>query len=273
MNKLLTNINGGFPFVLDDIRFNDVAYRDAFKGILEAFNIPSNGRYIISGCEITQTGTPVPTHWQISAGYIFYDGEIYPVDAHSIQIQLGQGMDYYWQPVISYDAAGLKTFEDGLQHDTYEVRKAKVFYGTPPANYMPMAAPRLIDMIADYSANHLVDYLEDVNLVGQSGQPSFNYGWTNYQGQEPVGFYKDLQNNIVLQGRAKRSFGQNYIFTLPSGYRPAKNRWFITNGEDWNGNAIALSTIVLTNGSVLVNNITNNNQVRGASLESVRFRI
>ncbi len=274
MNKLLTNINGGFPFVLDDIRWIDNAYRDALTGIMNAFNIPVNGRYIISGCEITQTGSPVPTHYNISAGHIYYDGEIYVVDAHSIQILFGtNGEQYYWTIDVSYDAAGNKTFEDGAQHDTYEVSKAKVVFGIPPTNYMPMAAPRLIDMIADYAANHLTDYLEDVRLVGQQGQPAFNFGWNNYSGQEPVGFYKDLQSSVVLQGRAVRSFGQNYIFTLPSGYRPSKNRWFITNGEDWNGTTIALSTTILTNGNILVNNITNNNQVRAASLEGVRFRI
>ncbi len=270
MNKLLTNINGGFPFVLDDLRFNDAAYRDAFKAVMKAFDINGTDRFIIAGCEVTSNLT---TH-NIAPGWIYYDGEIYAVDAQSIQIQVGPGAGYYFEPIITYDPAGNKTFEDGTQHDTYEVRKAKVYFGTLPTNALLMISPRLIDLTAQYTANHLIDYLEDVNIVGAQGQPSFAPGWSSSSNDEPVGFYKDLQSNVILQGFCGRNFYlSNVIFQLPNGYRPLKLRRFTSYGEDTTGTAVTISVFILTNGNVQVDNLDNNNPVKTASLEGVRFRI
>jgi len=270
MNKLLTNINGGFPFVLDDIRFNDAAYRDAFKAVMKAFDINGTDRFIITGCEVASTLT---TH-NIAPGWIYYDGEIYAVDAQSITIQVGPGSGYYFAPIVTYDPAGNKTFEDGTQHDTYEVRKAKVYFGTMPSNALLMISPRLIDLSAKYAAEHLIDYLEDVNLVGQPGQPPFAPGWSSGANDEPLGFFKDRQNTVVIQGVAGRNFYiSNVVFNLPAGYLPQKPRKFICIGTDTANNKISVSANVLTNGNVIVNNVTNNNQVQSVSFEGVRFRI
>ncbi len=273
MNNLLTNINGGFPFVLDDLRWLYTANKEIIRGILESFNIPSNKKFILNGCETSTIGNPA-THYSINAGFVYIDGEVYKVDSHTIPIfgQMG-GNGYYWDIDISYDPSGLKTFENGNQYNTYEVRKAKVVFGQLPNDYLAMNGPRLIDLITSYVISKLPQYIEPVNFVGQVGQPSFYPGWNHYIGQESVGFYKDNENKVYIQGMAIRNFGQNTIFTLPSGYRPQKNRNFITTGSDWLGATIVISTVVMSNGNILVSNLTNANQIRGVSLDGIVYRI
>jgi hypothetical protein len=69
---------------------------------------------------------------------------------------------------------------------------------------------------------------EATHLVGTAGQPSFENGSGNFVVEgvhlEPVGFYKDHEGIVHLQGIAKAGTGAGGIapvFTLPVGYRPA----------------------------------------------------
>jgi hypothetical protein len=69
---------------------------------------------------------------------------------------------------------------------------------------------------------------EPVHLVGSPGQPPFESGSTNISeagiSLVPVGFWKDHDGNVHLQGYAKvgKSSGSlPSVFTLPSGFRPA----------------------------------------------------
>src|SRR4051794_29598861 len=70
--------------------------------------------------------------------------------------------------------------------------------------------------------------LEATHLVGASGQPGFENGSSNFPGEagvsfNPVGFYKDHEGIVHLQGIAKggTSTGVASVFTLPAGFRPA----------------------------------------------------
>jgi hypothetical protein len=66
---------------------------------------------------------------------------------------------------------------------------------------------------------------EAVHLVGTPGEPPFEKGSSNSppnEGFSPqlVGFYKDHEGIVHLQGAAKNP-AEEAIFTLPPGYRPA----------------------------------------------------
>jgi hypothetical protein len=66
---------------------------------------------------------------------------------------------------------------------------------------------------------------EAVHLVGTPGEPPFEKGSSNSppnEGFSPqlVGFYKDHEGIVHLQGAAKTP-AKEAIFTLPPGYRPA----------------------------------------------------
>jgi hypothetical protein len=69
---------------------------------------------------------------------------------------------------------------------------------------------------------------EAIHLVGAAGQPPFEDGSSNASvpgiGLQPVGFYKDHEGIVHLEGVAqvgKAPTGPASIFTLPPGFRPA----------------------------------------------------
>ena len=82
--------------------------------------------------------------------------------------------------------------------------------------------------------------LEPVHLVGAAGEPGFENGSANVPPGEfggvsfnPVGFYKDHEGIVHLQGVAlvgKSSSSPVPIFTLPAGFRPASGKVIIGGG-------------------------------------------
>jgi hypothetical protein len=68
---------------------------------------------------------------------------------------------------------------------------------------------------------------EATHLVGTPGQPPFGVGAGNFPSNKPgityppVGFFKDQEGIVHLEGLAKVGKGGGIIFTLPPGYRPA----------------------------------------------------
>jgi hypothetical protein len=63
--------------------------------------------------------------------------------------------------------------------------------------------------------------------VGQPGEPTFQNNWQNYfaPATETAAFYKDVFGVVHLKGYIN-SGTDNLVFTLPPGYRPAKDKWF-----------------------------------------------
>lgn len=124
MNKLISNINGGYPFVLDDLRFMDDANRDAFRGMLY-FLEQFNGRDGIVLHKKTDTftgGTTIPDT------YVFYKGEIYKIPSQQLATSGGFTQGYVVTFPTSYQSggAGTKTFQDGNTHETYQIREATI---------------------------------------------------------------------------------------------------------------------------------------------------
>ncbi|MGN6663508.1 MAG: hypothetical protein ACTHK6_04785 [Solirubrobacterales bacterium] len=69
--------------------------------------------------------------------------------------------------------------------------------------------------------------MEATHIVGAPGEPPFENGSSNFSVPgvqlNPVGFYKDHEGIVHLQGVAKVGKGApiTSIFTLPPGFRPA----------------------------------------------------
>jgi hypothetical protein len=99
---------------------------------------------------------------------------------------------------------------------------------------VPSATNAAHATVAD-SAN-AIPPAEATHLVGAPGQPPFQSGSSSSPGElgvqfPPVGFYKDHEGIVHLQGVAKvggvGTFG--VIFSLPPGYRPASNTIMLVN--------------------------------------------
>lgn len=127
MNRLKTLDNGGFPFVLDDLRFMDDAVRDAIQKLIIGLN--SGGlNCIVQGMAVTPG---IGANENIAAGYLMYDGELLRVDDHTTgSIDVAD----YQRLIIeeNADPEGTKTFEDGGTHETYILRRARLESGFNP---------------------------------------------------------------------------------------------------------------------------------------------
>jgi hypothetical protein len=71
--------------------------------------------------------------------------------------------------------------------------------------------------------------LEAVHLVGAPGQPGFENNWKNGPAEgaftfNPVGFFKDHEGIVHLQGVATGGLSGKPIFHLPPGFRPGPGK-------------------------------------------------
>jgi hypothetical protein len=92
--------------------------------------------------------------------------------------------------------------------------------------------------------------------------PTFLNGWTAVSGTEPS-YYKDEFGVVNLEGRITGGTTGVAMFSLPSGYRPAKNRFFASNSST----AFA-RVYVLTTGNV----ICDVGGTTSISLDGISFR-
>ena len=118
MNKLLTEFTGGFPFLLNDLRFTDDAVRLAIKDIVNA--ICGEGPVILAGCQFTQQ----PTYISVEEGAIFWQGEIWHVYPHNFTAPNPVLEPPYWSFVTGNGPEGSRTFENAETNQVHQIRKA-----------------------------------------------------------------------------------------------------------------------------------------------------
>lgn len=184
MNNLKTDINGGFPFTLNDLRFVNAAQMEAFVGVIKAMigNLPYA---ILQGCQysVNPDGTG-----HINEGYVYFDNEIFYAPAQDVASQTSGG--YFWDVVITYDHSGDKGFEiDGTVHPTYEVRRATLNYYSTGTEGMrpPMQADNIVTILqnrlsidANISWSEMV--LDSSNVsIGSTGSLSTIIGKLYYK--------------------------------------------------------------------------------------------
>jgi hypothetical protein len=109
---------------------------------------------------------------------------------------------------------------------------------------------------------------EAVRVVGAPGQPGFASGWAFADitdGDEEPGFFKDLSGIVHLRGATARFDGTGTtVFTLPPGYRPKREQYFVTYG----GPSTVRHLGVERDGDVIAFNVTNDGYT---SLNGISF--
>jgi hypothetical protein len=107
--------------------------------------------------------------------------------------------------------------------------------------------------------------LEATHLVGAPGEPGFENGYFNYPGESgisfnPVGFYKDHDGIVHLQGIAKAppSAPLPIVFTLPAGFRPASGKLIELQ-------QIEESTVILAGSNVVLSGTDISGKVLGGT--------
>ncbi|HEY1356216.1 MAG TPA: hypothetical protein VGF09_07860 [Solirubrobacterales bacterium] len=123
---------------------------------------------------------------------------------------------------------------------------------------------------------------EAVRLVGAAGQPQFLDGTVNFPPEQgvsfhPVGFYKDHEGIVHLEGMAQVGTGENPItgllFQLPPGYRPAAGIDLVfPNVEDEETISVLGSNIVSGGHNLEGDVYANGGKETIVSLSGVTFR-
>lgn len=213
MNKLLTNITGGFPFTLDDLRFQDDATRLAIADSIKT--IAGDGPVILYGCGLTIAGTTV----SVSEGAILWQGEIWHVFPHNYAVPNPMPEAPHWNFITANDAAGSKVFEDGQTHQVYQVRKAVGSYlpleGALGSVYID-SAPRL---------NEVGNSTENLAMAAAAELP----GRTNQS--------RSIKRGAVIgidAGLSLLMLGNTFIHvaTVAAAHRPVESIEGVTPGLD-----------------------------------------
>ena len=90
----------------------------------------ANDIIILRGCEVVVTGsTPGITTATLSAGAIYYNGEIYEVDANGSLATTGT-QTYYWEVVTTYAGGDPIVWSDGISRNLHRIDKLQLVNGT-----------------------------------------------------------------------------------------------------------------------------------------------
>lgn len=134
MNKLITTDTGGYPFVMDDIRFLDDSIRDAFKGLNNHLidSTLTNDGFIFDKINYTATAPKISASdsWTFPETYAVLNGEILLIPETILTGTFSFGDCYCLELDDSFTGTtpGLKTFQDSSSNETYQIRKGKLTF-------------------------------------------------------------------------------------------------------------------------------------------------
>lgn len=116
------------------------------EGLLDSYN--TNDLIILHGCEITAN---IPGTSSITAGAVYYNGEVYQVDANASLVTSG-GQNLFWTIDSSYIASDSSFYwSDGVQRNFHQVEKFQL----TPANSGSIAwnQPSVKRLASDWSTS------------------------------------------------------------------------------------------------------------------------
>lgn len=197
--RSLTHLNAGLTESLSEI----------VKGLIGAYT--PNDLIVWSGCVVTPLSGSIPGTGtaSLSAGAIYYNGEVYQVDANAL-LSTTTPQTLVWQIVTTYISGDPATFSDGNPYNFHRIDKMKLVAGTAGsglANYNGATVKKLFTII-------------DSDWVSVSVGSLLN-GWS-FPTNGYLKYKKDLYGNVHLKGYidSPSSLPYQSMYALPSGYRP-----------------------------------------------------
>ena len=135
------------------------------------------------------------------------------------------------------------TFTDSVSRNVLQIRKIVFANGASGSG--------------DVDFGSLIYSISDKLFVGTTGNPSFQNTWANYASIQALFFQKD-KTNLILSGKLQGgtyATDSSIIFTLPVGFRPARQSQFCANASylsssKWYTNSCSI--FVATNGQVSI---------------------
>lgn len=226
MDKLITTGTGGYPFVLDDLRFMDDSIRDGFKGLHNHLidSTLTNDGFIFDKIDFSTTAPTInaSNSWTFPESYAVLNGEILLIPETVIASSFSL-FDYY---VLELDdsftgtAPGLKTFQDASSVETYQLRRGK---------------------LTKKSAGSIVVGTDVLILIGSTG-PEWQYipaGRYSYRTREKLGI-EAIQT--LADNNETRSLANETNITLINSAWTSLSTASILSKVKYNASSLAQST-------------------------------
>lgn len=203
MKKLAIGF-GGHPLTAQQALFLQTGLTEAVTNLIKGLG---GDFLIVHGVEITY---PDATHIAWSAGWVYFSGEFFEVDAGSIVIASGYGLTKgYFVADETYDPVGNIAYKDLTTQHTQVIRKAKIVASAGGTSDVS-------DPLFIRSAKRLKNFETTVSLAATTP-------WI--QTTATVGLA--LGGAVVFTGFMRHPSyvaGETTICTLPTLYRPAEKR-------------------------------------------------
>lgn len=223
MKKIdLSNIstNLGMPIKSGVLSHLQSAYQEVIDAIVKG-NIggvyDATKFYVLYGC-VNSTIAPIYT---VSAGAIFFNGEIYLVDAFTFTAS-DTAVGTITTSFFSGANADPITFTDSVARNVLQIRKIVFADATSGSG--------------DVDFGDLFFQNTDKFFVGTTGNPSFQNTWANYTSITDL-FFQRINNNLIISGKLQGGTyadSASIIFTLPEGFRPSRNVLFSASASYYN---------------------------------------
>lgn len=177
MKKLVTT-TGGHPLKLDDLKLLQDANIEGVTGILEGLCLGySSTGVILNGAEFSIVGPNLAC----SAGNIYWNGEIYPVDVQTVTLAMSPGFSRYWQVQQQVLPPSPATYQDTTIHNVHiKERLVLVSAATLPANSFPVVNVIRLNQILGSPKYSIMPYYGPTthfNVTGDGiyGTPVYGY--------------------------------------------------------------------------------------------------
>jgi hypothetical protein len=219
MRKLKTDIDGGFPFVLDDIRWLENGTADAITAFTSAF-LGSQTALVLSGFDLTTVDVGGTLMLTATPGWIAYNGEVFYFEGYNGVLNLPA---LKFRIKSTFDPSGLKVFETTSppSHNTYEVRTMELQL-TPIDGLFGIVDLHTVNAsIANMMTNHEV--VKELLITNNVVAPFPSPGTYFLYGRKGFGNQKHLSGKLYTNG--------GLIDVLPAEYCPEETVSLICNTE------------------------------------------
>lgn len=218
--------NNQQPFPAPSLLFLQNAYKEAI-GAAAAMGIPnpfSSSPIVLWGC--VNTGV-FGTNYNITAGAIYYLGEIYLTSAFAFA--QGGGQVAVCTITTTNPAPDPIIFQGGGSYNVHNIRRITIASALSGTGTFDFTSCVYVNEIwknvapaasTTYGGNNGVDLL-----------PDFENSWENDNAgtENSAGFKIDRSRFVCLRGTIKTGASNTTAFTLPVGYRPLKLNYFIVS--------------------------------------------
>jgi hypothetical protein len=212
LSSIATNV--GMPIKSGVMSHLQSAYQEVIDAIVKGSiggSYDPTKFYVLYGC-LNSTTAPIYT---VSAGAIFFNGEIYLVDAFTFTAT-GSNVAVGTITTTFFSGANADpiTFTDSVARNVLQIRKIVFSAGASGSG--------------DVDFEDMIYINEEKLFIGTTGAPAFLNTWANLNSGLAL-YIQKTGFDVVISGAIQKgtfSTSTSFIFNLPLKYRPIRNEIF-----------------------------------------------